>query len=141
MRPIAQLRTARAARVLVVDDDVEVRDFVRATLERAGYEVTTAESGHRLLERIRALGRPDLELLDYQMPGLNGVQVMDLLGGFVIGSRVPVVFCSGNSDRRVLSQALARGARDYLLKPFFEEDLLSVVHANLGAARNSIRST
>jgi DNA-binding response OmpR family regulator len=105
-------------RVLVVDDDVAVRDVVRRYLERAGYEVWLADDGKAALQL--AEREPDLVVLDLMLPGVGGLEVCRRLRE---RSSVPVVMLTalGEESDRVLGLEL--GADDYVVKPFSPREL------------------
>lgn len=119
--------SGRRPLILAIDDDHEIVDFYERTLVGAGYDVVTVLSGLQLLDAVRASGRPDLILLDYLMPTMDGVQVLKLLGDFVTAGKTPVILCSSMTERKYVTSALTSGAVDYLTKPFTAEDLLLTV--------------
>lgn len=124
---------ARRQKILIVDDDEEFAEITRITLEQAGYEASIAAGGIESLEKVRTEGRPDLVLLDYMMPGMDGLMTLKVLENFILAARVPVIFCSAVSERRIITQALMKGARDYLVKPFTPADLLDTIATHLRA--------
>jgi DNA-binding response OmpR family regulator len=113
-------------RVLVVDDDMNVRDVVRRYLERAGYRVLLADNGEDALRMIDS-GAPDLVVLDLMLPGIDGLEVARRLrartgaGG---PPPVPVVMLTalGTEDDRIAGLQL--GADDYIAKPFSPRELV-----------------
>ncbi len=125
---------ASPLRILIVDDDQDFLEVARLTLNNAGYEVFTAAGGMKSLDVCRQIGRPDLVLMDFMMPGMDGIHAFKLLEDFVLARRVPVIFCSAVADRKIITQALMAGARDYLIKPFSPEDLLETVGTHLRPA-------
>lgn len=116
-------------RVLVIDDDPLILDFVRILLEDEGHEVVAQESGDGAVERARAL-QPDLVLLDIVMRGTHGMEVLDALRGAL--PEVPVVLLSGAVSQvdDMGSIARALGARDFIEKPFDAQRLLAVVNTS-----------
>jgi DNA-binding NtrC family response regulator len=113
-----------AARVLVVDDEPNVRLVFRTALESAGYEVFEAGDGHDALESIRA--RPfDAVLLDLRMPRIDGLETLRLLRGE--GSDVPVVVVSAHGNILDVVLAMKFGAADFIPKPVSPETLRRVV--------------
>ena len=111
-------------RVLVVDDDFEVRKSLKQTLEYAGYEVTlaaTGEEGVKLVEH----DTPDLVFLDIKMPGMDGLEVLQKLGHLV--STLPFVVISAHGDINTAVEATKRGAFDFIEKPLSEERVLVTV--------------
>jgi DNA-binding response OmpR family regulator len=116
-----------SARVLVVDDDVEVRNVVRMALERTGCTVVDAEGGERAL-RVLDGAATDLVVLDLGLPGMTGLEV---LGRIRADTDVPVIILTarGSEPERVLGLSL--GADDYVAKPFSPRELAARVEAVL----------
>ena len=108
--------------VLVVDDDPDLREFVRDVLERAEYRVKTAVDGAKALSSL-ANEVPDVVLLDIRMPGLSGDEVLELLSQ--IKGHPPVVIMT--AAKRARSRALAHRNPFYLAKPFDEATLLATI--------------
>ena len=106
---------ASAPSVLVVDDDRTNRTLLTALLERYGYRVDTAPDGPTALDRARA-GRPDLVLLDYMMPGMDGPEVIERLRG-ELHLDCPVVMITASAAADHVSAAFGAGAVDYLTRP------------------------
>lgn len=105
-----------ARRVLVVDDKSSSREFVRTILERIGYVVDEAEDGPGALEAIRSQ-TPDLVLLDLQMPGLTGNEVLEQLRREERYRDLPVVAFTASAMSGDRERALAAGFTGYLTKP------------------------
>jgi CheY-like chemotaxis protein len=103
------------ARVLVVEDEPDVADMLQDLLVDLGYEVTIAVSGQDALGLVPVY-RPDAVLLDLNMPGLPGHQVLEQLLG--VDPLLPVIIVTGNSDLEVARRTLQQGAFDYVSKPF-----------------------
>jgi DNA-binding response OmpR family regulator len=111
-------------RLLVVDDDDDMRALLRRTLESDGYEVTERDRGTHVLEALR--GSPfDLIVLDKEMPGLNGLDLLPLLSREF--PQLPVVFVTAFGGRQVEASALRLGAASYLEKPFRLGQLLDAI--------------
>src|SRR5687767_5060150 len=114
-------------RILVIDDDVAIRDSLRMTLEYNGYDFVGAASGPEglaLAEREAA----DLVLLDIKMPGMDGMDVLTRLRS--MDETVPVVMISGHGTTTTAVEAIKRGATDFLDKPFESTDRLLVTIGN-----------
>ena len=126
----------QTSRVLIIDDDAGVRGVLKAMLQRAGYDVLEAANGAEGLERAHAL-RPDLVLLDIEMPGMNGFDVCSLMQGDTNLRRVPVVIMTGRPVAGVPARAAAVGAVDLIPKPFEREHLLEKVRVYLAGAAPS----
>jgi two-component system cell cycle sensor histidine kinase/response regulator CckA len=119
--------------ILVADDEPMVRDLARAVLERAGYRVMTAADGEEALKSYRAgAGDIDLLILDYTMPKLTGLQVMEALRQ--AGAPVPVVLSSGYALDSEVQQFLVAGARAFMPKPYRPQELVQIVRRVLGQA-------
>lgn len=104
--------TDQRLRILVVEDDADIRDVLAYTLEREGFEVLGASDGERALEVMRATP-PDLVLLDLLMPGLDGRGVARVMMGDRALSRIPVVTMSASTE-----EAAPSLARAHVQKPF-----------------------
>lgn len=111
--------------ILVVDDEAAVRSIVAAQLELSGYVVSAASSGEEALTMLKQDPAYDLVLSDIMMPGMDGLGLLDRIGGDYPGT--PVVMFTAVHDIHVATNAFRRGAIDYLLKPFERSQLLSVV--------------
>ena len=112
-----------AARILVIDDEVQIRRFLRISLASQGYEVIEAASGEEGLKLV-ATRSPDLVVLDLGLPETDGKQVLSALRGW---SSVPVVILSVRADEGEKVKALDAGANDYVTKPFGLQELLARV--------------
>ncbi len=119
-----------AARILAVDDDPRVRRFVTRALREAGYEVVAVEDAESALAQLLAT-RPDLFLLDINLPGMNGIVLTQKLQEQRGTRQVPVVILSVRTDPRDKVAAYASGAVTYLEKPFKKQDLLDAVRLAL----------
>jgi len=114
-------------RVLVVDDEPIVREVLARYLERAGYDVETAEDGAEGLERFTA-SRPDLVLLDLMMPRLDGFQVFDRIRA---RADTPVIMLTARGEEAERIAGLEMGADDYVAKPFSPREVTARVRAVL----------
>jgi DNA-binding response OmpR family regulator len=118
------------ARVLVVDDDETIRAIVRRLVEIAGGSVAEAETGEEGLRALYA-ERPDIVVLDIDMPGLDGWQVLERVRQL---TDVPVLMLSGHDDQLEKVRALQAGADDYVTKPFGPQELLARLQAHIRRA-------
>ena len=114
-------------RVLVVDDEPQIRRALRTALTGHGYEVTLAEGGEEALVRIPS-AHPQVVVLDLVMPGVDGFEVLRQTRAW---SDVPVIVLSARGQEQDKVAALDQGADDYLTKPFGVEELLARVRALL----------
>ena len=127
VRPAGQIDSARPGRVLVVDDDLEVRSFLTDSLEGLGHEVIAAEDGETALSLLSS-AKPDLLLVDYAMPGMNGAEVARAV--LTMHPTLPIVFVTGYADTAQLEAALGPKA-PLLRKPFSLAELERAVRENL----------
>ena len=114
-------------RVLVVDDDEDIRQLLRELLERAGYAVDAAENGRAGL-RLLFTNSPSLVILDVSMPELDGYQTLERIRDL---SDVPVLMLTARSQELQKVRGLTAGADDYVAKPFGRQELLARVQALL----------
>jgi DNA-binding response OmpR family regulator len=123
-------------RVLVIDDETDLLQLCRIALEAGGHEVTTAENATDGLEAVRT-DRPDVIVLDFMMPAIDGLTVLEKLHRDVDPERsMPVVMLSARGRPEDALRGLAAGATAYVIKPFsldeFEELLSAVVAESPG---------
>jgi two-component system OmpR family response regulator len=124
----------RIPQVLVVDDELNIRELVQVALKFHGCSVTTAGSGREALRQAEA-SRPDLIVLDVMMPDMDGFEVCRRLRA--AGNEVPVIFLTARDTSSDTVTGLAIGGDDYVTKPFSVEALVARVRAVLRrASRN-----
>jgi two-component system KDP operon response regulator KdpE len=116
-----------SGRILVVDDEPQIRRVLRATLTGHGYEFYEARTGEEALEAIRA-NRFDLVLLDVNMPGMGGLETCRALRS---GSEVSIIMLTVRDSEQDKVAALDAGADDYITKPFSTPELLARIRAAL----------
>lgn len=121
-------------RVLVADDDADIRDLVVFKLEQAGFDVESVDDGIGALERARD-STPDLVLLDVMMPGMSGIDVTRELRADPATARIPVILLTARVQEVDVETGFATGADDYVLKPFSPRELVSRVQAVLARVR------
>ena len=131
-------RTAVSRRVLVADDDRMTRLLMRMLLEKDGFTVLEAENGAVGMETLRR-ERPDLMIVDLQMPDMDGFQVLDMIRGDKQLASIPVLVLTSESGSEVETKVLEMGADDYLVKPFEPEVMISRIRAAFRrAARTNV---
>jgi DNA-binding response OmpR family regulator len=118
------------ARVLVVDDDETIRALVRRLVEVAGGSVVEAATGEEGLRALYA-GRPDIVVLDIDLPGLDGWQVLERIRQL---TDLPVLMLSAHDDELEKVRGLQAGADDYVTKPFGPQELLARLQAHIRRA-------
>jgi two-component system, OmpR family, KDP operon response regulator KdpE len=116
-----------AANILVVDDEPQIRRVMRSTLSSQGYVITEAKTGEEALELMRK-ERPDLILLDVNMPGMGGLETCREIRR---ASDAPIIMLTVRNAERDKVAALDAGADDYVVKPFGIEELLARIRAAL----------
>lgn len=115
------------ANILVVDDEPQIRRVLRSTLSTRGYVITEAKTGEEALETLRK-DRPDLILLDVNMPGMGGIETCrEIRRGF----DAPIIMLTVRNAERDKVAALDAGADDYVVKPFGIEELLARIRSAL----------
>lgn len=102
------------SKILIVDDEKDVLDFLSVELARRGYEIETASSGEEAVERVEAT-RPDLMLLDMRMPGMGGMEA--LKQAKEIDPQMEVIMVTAVHDEAAVKKASELGANDYVTKP------------------------
>src|ERR1039458_2091498 len=118
--------TMNPAKILLVDDDSQVRRALRTTLTSAGYIVVEARTGEEALEEVQAEGAADMVLLDLKMPGIGGLEACRRIRKIF---DVPILVISVLRTQEDKVQAFDAGADDYLVKPFGIQELLSRMDA------------
>lgn len=124
------------ARILLVDDDWDTLEFLQLALESAGYEVATAPSAERAMERV-AQRVPDLFILDLALPGQDGIRLCRGLKTDSLTAHVPVYMFTGRADEPSRRRAEAAGADGYIVKPVDARSLLRTVQLALGEVHSS----
>jgi two-component system KDP operon response regulator KdpE len=116
-----------AGRILVIDDDPQIRRAMRTTLNARGYEVADARTGEEGLNELRS-GTYDLVLLDMNMPGLGGIETCRLIRS---RSEIAIIMLTVSNAEKDKVEALDAGADDYVTKPFSTPELLARIRATL----------
>ena len=116
-----------AGRILVVDDEPQIRRVMRTTLIAAGYEIEDAKSGEEGIEKLNQF-RPDLVLLDINMPGIGGLAACKLIRA---DKNVAIIILTVRDSEADKVAALDAGADDFVTKPFSTPELLARIRAAL----------
>jgi two-component system KDP operon response regulator KdpE len=127
-------RGAAGGRVVVCDDDPQIRRALRLVLEEAGFTVVMTETGEEALDRA-ALARPQLAIVDLMLPDVHGIEVCSRLREW---SEMPILVLSAIDEEAIKIEALERGADDYVTKPFAPGELVARVQAALRRARTGV---
>jgi two-component system alkaline phosphatase synthesis response regulator PhoP len=113
-------------KILVIDDDADIRFVIRMNLTAEGFDVVEAADGDAAVELARA-ERPDLVISDIMMPGRNGYEVLHDIRADPDLARIPVVFLSGKDADDEIWEGYVAGADYYLTKPFDPDELIAFV--------------
>jgi len=124
----------RPGKILVVDDDPEVRMATRDFLSSKGYEVVAAEGGREALRLIDD-SPPDVVLLDVAMPDMDGMETLRRI--VAAHPAMPVIMVTANADIEITSKVLQLGAADYVPKPFDLDYLDQAISIQLSAGRGT----
>jgi hypothetical protein len=124
----------KQARVLIADDNADMREYLTSLLRNSGYDVSDVDDGRRALEAIRSQV-PDLVISDVMMPGLDGLELVGALRKDPRTAAVPVLLLSARAGQEASIEGLQAGADDYLVKPFAAAELLARARANIELAR------
>jgi CheY-like chemotaxis protein len=132
MYPVDGISQKVAQRILVIDDNEDIRNLISIILTGESYQVLAVESGTKALE-IYAEFKPDLVLLDIMMPGVSGFEVLEKIRDIRSAklNSVPVVMITAKSLTDDIDKAIRLGATSYIVKPFRAEALKQKVLENL----------
>src|SRR5688572_29246854 len=121
-----QPSAAPEARLVVVDDEPNIRELLAASLRFAGFEVVAVESGEQAIRSVER-HRPDLLVLDVMMPGMDGFEVVRRIRS--AGRVMPVLFLTARDATEDKITGLTLGGDDYVTKPFSLEELIARIRA------------
>jgi DNA-binding response OmpR family regulator len=125
-------------KVLVVDDEDDIRHFLELVLRDRGYEVFVASGGEEGLARAQEI-RPDLILLDIMMPVLDGWEVLRRLKGQAETASLPVAVLSARTEAKDRARGIREGAVDYIGKPFTLQELLRRIEAIFNSGEEGVK--
>ena len=118
------------AKILIAEDERDIRDLVAFTLRFAGHEVTAATNGEEAVELAPKIN-PDLILMDVRMPRMTGYEACKIMKTMPGVKDIPVVFLTARGQESEIQQGLGAGAEEHLLKPFAPDQLTERVKAIL----------
>lgn len=136
MHQTSEFKGKASMKVMVVEDEHDIRDILKNLLEEEGFEVVALENGLRIMEELRA-NSPDLLLLDQMLPGKTGVEAVREVRASEQFANLPIIMVTGLSGEDDKVNALDLGADDYVTKPFYPKELAARIKA---LARRSDRS-
>ena len=119
------------ARIVLAEDDEELRKLLVLLLRRRGYEVAEAPDGDTAMKLIKN-ERTDLALLDITMPGKSGLHIMNELAAEPGMAQIPVLLLTARNQREIVAAGKRLGAKSYILKPFRNADVIKRVAQALG---------
>lgn len=122
---------ARPREILIVDDDEVYREVLASIIEEGGYVVASVESGEAALASL-ATHQPDVVLLDYNMPGLNGAETLRRIKADAVTQRLPVIILTGAVDKSIFDETRQAGAAGFIIKPSNRPTILGKVQSVLG---------
>ena len=126
-------------KILIADDDPDIRDVLKITLTEENYEVIEARNGQEALEIIRS--KPlDLVLLDYKMPKMDGLQVCDLIKRDLLLAHLPIIMVTGKGEISDKIDGINSGADDYIVKPFEPKELLARIRMVLRRTQRDLEA-
>jgi len=123
-------------KILIVDDEKNILLVLKKALQSTGYQVSTASDGVEALDKASEIS-PDLILLDIVLPKLNGFMVYEALKEEPKTEDIPVIFISAKSEEEDIRKAEELGAKDYLVKPIKQKELLDTVQSVLKEGENN----
>lgn len=112
-------------KILIVEDDVFIRDIYQVKFSQEGFDVTTAEDGIKAMEKLENLV-PDIILLDIMMPYMNGMEVLRRIKSNELLKNIPIIMLTNISEKEKVTEGLEFGVSDYLIKSHFTPS--EVVH-------------
>ena len=122
------------AKILIADDERDIRDLVAYALRFAGYEVVATRNGEEAVQAVLQ-DQPDLILLDVRMPRMTGYEACRQIKAQPGTQDIPIVFLSAKGQEAEVNAGLQLGAVEYIVKPFSPDDLLKRVKTILGNHR------
>ena len=115
-------------KIMVVDDSPTERFFLEGLLSKQGYQVVTVENGEEAITKAKQ-EKPDLILMDVVMPGLNGFQATRAISKDDETRHIPVIMCTTKGQETDKVWGMRQGAKDYIVKPVNQDELLKKITA------------
>lgn len=120
-------------RIMSVDDSRATRQFIKSAIEVLGFEFLEANDGKEAMEVLeRENGNVDLILLDWNMPVMSGIEMLEKLKADERFREIPVTMVTTEIERFKVIEAIGKGAKNYVMKPFTQEDLIGKIMESLG---------
>ncbi len=124
--PLEKLASEKSLQIMVVDDSVSIRQVVSRLMEDQGWKVAAAKDGIDALERLRVF-RPDLIVLDIEMPRMNGYEFLSAVRAESAYSGIPVIMLTSRTASKHRDKAIALGARGFIVKPYNADEFVNLV--------------
>lgn len=118
------------SKIIIIDDDPDIRDVLKITLSEEGYEIYDAENGEEGLSLIRSK-TPNLVIVDYKMPKMDGPTLCSIVKKDILMRHMPIIMLTGKSDVTDKVSGINAGADDYMVKPFEPQELLARIRMTL----------
>lgn len=115
-------------KLLIIDDDIAITELMKALVKMEGFEATVVNDSLQAVEVARSF-TPDLITLDLMMPGLTGFELCKIFSEDPELSSIPIIIISAKDDPESKQRALAAGAKEYVVKPFLVDDLMSAINS------------
>jgi len=125
-----------ALKILVVDDEKDIVEFIQYNLEKEGFEVITAHNGNEALEAIKE--KPDLVVLDVMMPGIDGYEVCEKIRLEDKYKSIPILLLTAKTREQDEIRGLELGADDYITKPVSIQKLIARIKSNIRQSESNI---
>jgi len=127
------------SKILIIDDDPDIRDVLTITLTQEGYDVIEAGDGEEGLQMAKTKN-PDLVIVDYKMPKRDGISVCLELKKDILLSHMPIIMLTGKSETSDKVSGLNAGADDYMVKPFEPEELIARIRMSIRRASRDLEA-
>lgn len=119
-------------KILSIDDSSATRQFIKRAIDILGFEFLEAADGQQGLDILKTEGgQIDLILLDWIMPVMDGMELLKIIKASDLFKNIPVTFVSTEQDRDKILEAIREGAKNYLIKPFSQEELIGKIMESL----------
>lgn len=119
-------------KIMSVDDSQATRHFIRNAVEVLGYSFAEAEHGQQAIDYLQKYGAVDLILLDWNMPVMDGITTLKQLKSDAQFMGIPVTMVTTEIEKEKVIEAIGAGAKNYVMKPFSQEDLIKKILESLG---------
>ncbi len=127
---------AKPQKILMADDESNILNLSSEALKQLGYDVVTASNGIMAFEKALA-ERPDLIILDRQMPGMSGIEVCKKIRETAEVRSTPIIFLTGQDTKTEIMEGYSEGANEYITKPFNMNELIETVASTLLRSKNT----